>query len=128
LKYCYLKNQKIIEDNRITDIYLFFNKNKKLYQVKFYGVEVEVVKVSSEDIDARQRELDESKKFLSGLYVDNKKLVSSTKASQKKMWYKYLHDYYKSYIFYYNKKMNAVVEKYNKQVKLEKAKKVKANY
>ncbi len=128
LKYCYLKNQKIIDNNQITDIYLYFNKNTKLYQVKFLGIEVKVTQVSTEDFDARQKELDVSKEFLNGLYSDNKKLIASTKASQQKVWYQFVDEYYKAYIFFYNKKMDKVVQKYKEQLKQEKSKKIKAKY
>ena len=104
------------------------NTDHKLYQVKFYGIEVEVVQSKYTNYDSLQAKLDKSKEFLSGLYVTNKSLIASTKAAQKKVWYKYLHDYYKAYIFYYNKKMDAAVKKYKEKLKQEKAKKVKANY
>ena len=130
LKYCALDDQKIIDDNRIKEIFFYFNQQTKLYQVKFYSKEIEINKrpVTSSEIPNAIKKMDKLEEFLNSLPVENGTIVSKTKPSNKMTAESIVLKFYQAYQLYYNKKMDNQVEKYKKDLKNKKAKKIKASY
>jgi len=130
LDYCSLENQKIIDDKRIKEIYFYFNRKDKLYQVKFYSKEIKISKrpVSSSEIPNAIKRMNKLKDFINTLPIENSKVVSKTKVSDQLMSESIVEKFYQAHQYYYNKNMDKEVEKYKKQLKDKKTKKIKASY
>ena len=130
LDYCCLDNQTIIDDKRIKEIYFYFNQKDKLYQVKFYSKEIVVNKrpVSSSEIPNAIKKMNNLKSFMNTLPVENANVVGKTKASDQLMSESIVEKFYQAHLYYYNKSMDKIVEKYIKKMKEETNKKIKANY
>jgi len=130
LDYCALDNQQIIDDKRIKEIFFFFNKQDKLYQVKFYSKDIKINKrpVTSSEIPNAIKEMDKLANFIDTLPIENKTVVGKTKASNKMTSESIVLKFYQAYQYYYNKNMDKEVEKYKKQLKEKNKKKIKASY